>query len=157
MKMINHILGVPLAMVAALVLLTAGPARAVVEIDINRANVEPLPIAITDFISNDELGAQIAAVVSADLKRSGLFAPIDKAAFIERIANPDAAPRFEDWRVINAQALVTGRLAREADGRLRAEFRLWGHVCKPAAFGRAVLHPAGELAARGPHHRRFDL
>jgi TolB protein len=125
MKMINHILGVPLAMVAALVLLTAGPARAVVEIDINRANVEPLPIAITDFISNDELGAQIAAVVSADLKRSGLFAPIDKAAFIERIANPDAAPRFEDWRVINAQALVTGRLAREADGRLRAEFRLW--------------------------------
>jgi TolB protein len=63
MKMINHILGVPLAMVAALVLLTAGPARAVVEIDINRANVEPLPIAITDFISNDELGAQIAAVV----------------------------------------------------------------------------------------------
>jgi TolB protein len=125
MKMINHILGVPLAMVAALVLLTAGPARAVVEIDINRANVEPLPIAITDFISNDELGAQIAAVVSADLKRSGLFAPIDKAAFIERISNPDAAPRFEDWRVINAQALVTGRLAREADGRLRAEFRLW--------------------------------
>jgi TolB protein len=63
MKMINHILGVPLAMVAALVLLTAGPARAVVEIDINRANVEPLPIAITDFISNDATGcADFAAV-----------------------------------------------------------------------------------------------
>jgi TolB protein len=48
----------------------------------------PLPISFR----SDELGAQIAAVVSADLKRSGLFAPIDKAAFIERIANPDAAP-----------------------------------------------------------------
>ncbi len=125
MKTINHILVLPLAMVAALVLLTTGPARAVVEIDINRANVEPLPIAITDFISNDAVGAQIAAVVAADLKRSGLFAPIDKAAFIEKISNPDVAPRFQDWRVINAQALVTGRLAREADGRLRAEFRLW--------------------------------
>ena len=125
MKMIKHTLFLPLAMMAALVLLASSPARAVVEIDINRANVEPLPIAITDFISTDEIGAQIAAVVAADLKRSGLFAPIDKAAFIEKISNPDAAPRFEDWRVINAQALVTGRVAREADGRLRAEFRLW--------------------------------
>ena len=125
MEKINRILVLPLAIVAALVLLASTPARAVVEIDINRANVEPLPIAITDFVSNDELGQQIAAVVTADLKRSGLFAPISKSAFIEKISNPDAAPRFEDWRVINAQALVTGRLVREADGRLRAEFRLW--------------------------------
>ena len=72
-----------------------------------------------------QLGAQIAGVVAADLKRSGLFAPIDKGAFIEKISNPDAAPRFDDWKVINAQALVTGRVSQEADGRLRAEFRLW--------------------------------
>ena len=35
------------------------------------------------------------------------------------------APRFPDWRAINAQALVTGRITRQADGRLKAEFRLW--------------------------------
>jgi TolB protein len=35
------------------------------------------------------------------------------------------APRFDDWKVINAQALVTGRVTQEPDGRLRAEFRLW--------------------------------
>ena len=34
-------------------------------------------------------------------------------------------PRFADWRVINAQALVTGRITRQRDGRLKAEFRLW--------------------------------
>ena len=34
-------------------------------------------------------------------------------------------PRFPDWRAINAQALVTGRVTRQADGRLKAEFRLW--------------------------------
>jgi TolB protein len=101
------------------------PARALVEIDVNKGNVEPLPIAITDFLSGDALGAEIAGIVAADLKRSGLFAPIDKGAFIEKISNPDAAPRFEDWKVINAQALVTGRVSEEADGRLRAEFRLW--------------------------------
>ncbi|MGF6173786.1 Tol-Pal system beta propeller repeat protein TolB [Ensifer sp. 4252] len=102
----------------------ATPANAVVEININKGNVEPLPIAITDFLQG-ELGKKISDVVAADLKRSGLFAPIDRGAFIEKISNPDAAPRFEDWKVINAQALVTGRVTQEADGRLKAEFRLW--------------------------------
>jgi len=104
--------------------LFAAPANAVVEININKGNVEPLPVAITDFLQG-ELGQKISDVVAADLKRSGLFAPIDKGAFIEKIANPDAAPRFEDWKVINAQALVTGRVTQEGDGRLKAEFRLW--------------------------------
>ncbi|MGU3576862.1 Tol-Pal system beta propeller repeat protein TolB [Brucellaceae bacterium C25G] len=101
------------------------PARAVVEININKGNVEPLPIAVTDFLSGDQLGANISAVIAADLERSGLFSPIDKKAFIEKISNPDAAPRFEDWKVINAQALVTGRITKQPDGRLKAEFRLW--------------------------------
>jgi TolB protein len=101
------------------------PAHALVEIDVNKGTVEPLPIAITDFLSGDAIGAEISGIVAADLKRSGLFAPIDKGAFIEKISNPDAAPRFEDWKVINAQALVTGRVSQEADGRLKAEFRLW--------------------------------
>ncbi|MEX2036320.1 MAG: Tol-Pal system protein TolB, partial [Xanthobacteraceae bacterium] len=42
-----------------------------------------------------------------------------------RIANIDAVPRFADWRTINAQALVTGRMTRQSDGRLKTEFRLW--------------------------------
>ncbi len=101
------------------------PARALVEIDVNKGNIEPLPIAITDFLAGDAMGTEISAVVAADLRRSGLFSPVDKAAFIEKISNPDVAPRFDDWKVINAQALVTGRVTQEADGRLRAEFRLW--------------------------------
>ena len=34
-------------------------------------------------------------------------------------------PNFPNWRTINAQALVTGRITRQSDGRLKAEFRLW--------------------------------
>ncbi|MDW5314870.1 Tol-Pal system beta propeller repeat protein TolB [Rhizobium sp. PL01] len=111
------------ALVTMVTLMTA-PAHARVEINISKGNVEPLPIAITDFLQG-ELGQKISDVVAADLKRSGLFAPIAKTAFIEKITNPDAAPRFEDWKVINAQALVTGRVTQEGDGRLKAEFRLW--------------------------------
>ncbi len=103
----------------------ATPAWALVEININKGNVEPLPIAVTDFVSGGDLGAKITDVIAADLKRSGLFAPVAKQAFIEKISNPDQPPRFDDWKVINAQALVTGRVTQEGDGRLRAEFRLW--------------------------------
>ncbi|WP_428977497.1 Tol-Pal system beta propeller repeat protein TolB [Pseudohoeflea suaedae] len=112
-------------MAAMIMALAARPALAVVEIDINKANVEPLPIAITDFQSTDDLGAKVSSVVEADLKRSGLFAPVNRGAFIEKITNPDQTPRFPDWTAINAQALVTGRVVQEADGRLRAEYRLW--------------------------------
>jgi TolB protein len=114
-----------LAVFCALASLMTVEARAQVEIDINQGNVEPLPIAVTDFVSQDDLGARIAEVVAADLQRSGLFAPINRTAFIQNITDPDSTPRFEDWRVINAQAMVSGRVTRDPDGRLRAEFRLW--------------------------------
>jgi TolB protein len=116
------------ALAIALAAFSVAPASAQVNIDINQGNVQPLPIAITDFLGqgqDGQLARDIAGVIEADLKRSGLFAPIDKKAFIERIGNFDAPPRFGDWRIINAQALVTGQVVRQGDGRLRTEFRLW--------------------------------
>jgi TolB protein len=62
--------------------------------------------------------------VANDLKSSGLFIPIDQAAFIEQGLGPDRMPRFEDWRVVNAQALAVGRIGA-SEGKLKAEFRLW--------------------------------
>ncbi|MDL2409059.1 Tol-Pal system beta propeller repeat protein TolB [Rhizobium calliandrae] len=113
-----------LLVLAGLTAALATPAYAVVELNINKGNVQPMPIAITDLLSNDGVGAQVSSVIAADLQRSGLFAPINKQAFIEKISNPDSTPRFQDWTAINAQALVTGRVTQEG-GRLRAEFRLW--------------------------------
>ncbi len=56
--------------VAALMSVFSAPAFARVEININKGNVEPLPIAITDFMSSDGIGAQVSAVIAADLQRS---------------------------------------------------------------------------------------
>jgi TolB protein len=114
-----------LALFAGLMVIFAVKANAVVTLNLQKGNIEPLPIAITDFQSGDDLGVNVSSVITADLKRSGLFAPVDKTAFIQKIINPDAPPRFDDWKAINAQALVTGRVTKEADGRLKAEFRLW--------------------------------
>jgi TolB protein len=104
-------------------------AAAVTRLDITEGNFQPLPIAIPKFIAgaqgDDETAGGVTQVITANLQRSGLFAPIDPAAYIETITSVDNVPRFPDWRTINAQALVTGRVTRQPDGRLKAEFRLW--------------------------------
>ena len=115
---------VALAALAAM----AGPVSALVEIDVTRGNVEPLPIAIPNFVGagqDQQLGVDVAGVVTADLKRSGLFQPLDPATFTQPNIGPNDTPRFPDWKVLSAQALVTGGVVRQPDGRLRAEFHLW--------------------------------
>jgi TolB protein len=113
------------------------PAQAVLRFDLNQGNFQPVPIALPDFLAGSPADAEsarsISAIIGANLQRSGLFALIDPAAFIERVTNTDVVPRFPDWRAINAQALVTGRITRQADGRIKAEFRLWD------VFGAAQL------------------
>src|SRR6185312_6217533 len=70
-------------------------------------------------------GADIVGVVSNDLQGSGLFQPLDPKSFIQNLSNGETQPRFGDWRQINAQALVSGTVPTEGDGRFKVEFRLW--------------------------------
>ncbi|WP_420406184.1 Tol-Pal system beta propeller repeat protein TolB [Nisaea sp.] len=104
-------------------------ARAELRIDITQGKVDPLPVAIADFGGGNgesaQIGRDIAAVIAANLERSGLFAPIDKSAFIQQNVSLSALPRFGDWRIINAQALVHGAVSFEASGAVKVEFRLW--------------------------------
>lgn len=91
--------------------------------------IAPIPIAIPEFFGDDrQFAAQVTAVVSADLERSGLFRPLDPASFVERLRDLNTAPRFQDWRVINAQALAVGRTGRAQDGRYFVECRAYDVV-----------------------------
>jgi TolB protein len=115
-------------------------AVALVEVDITRGNLDPLPIAVSplyiesgskDIKYNDTIiknvGEEISKVIELNFRRSGLFNPLKKDSFVQ---NPDIAhvkPRFEDWRLIKAQALVTGK-ANVSENKLRVEFRLWDVV-----------------------------
>ena len=119
---------------ASLGVLAAGPGRdafgqAPKRLIIPEGDFAPLPIAIPNFVagtpSDGEVGVGVTQVITNNLKRSGLFAPIDQAAYIEKVVNIDTAPQFANWKTISAQALVTGRMTRQPDGRLKAEFRLW--------------------------------
>ncbi|MBD1161588.1 Tol-Pal system protein TolB [Pelagibacterales bacterium SAG-MED15] len=118
-------------------LLNQSNVNALIEVDITRGNLNPLPIAVSSLsiekTSNEELqkilkkkniGAEISKVVENNLLTSGLFNPLNKDAFLQK---PDIAhlkPRFEDWSLIKAQALITGKVIYENE-KLRVEFRLW--------------------------------
>jgi len=130
----------PLAAIC-LALAALSAARAQVVVDVSGGNFNPIPIAVTDFVSPDDMGARISSVISADLERSGLFKPLDKATFLQNITDFDAVPRFNDWQQIHAQGLVTGRVSREADGRLRVEFRLWDIYGNTQIEGRQFYAP----------------
>ncbi len=105
----------------------SAPAARGAVIDITRARTDPLPIAIPDFAGSgdgERLGREIARVVQANLRNSGLFRPVDRQAFIQTAEAAAQTPRFQDWRLIGAQALTTGRVETRGD-QVRVEFRLW--------------------------------
>jgi TolB protein len=116
--------GLACAAVLAAVFASIVPAFAALHVDVTQGNIQPMPIAIPDFIGGSQ-GAQIAGVVRADLERSGLFRTLDPKSFLEQIKDINTPPQFNNWRVINAQGLVTGQSTLQPDGRLRADFRLW--------------------------------
>ena len=113
---------------AALTLAARG-SLASVRLDITEGNFQPMPIAIPELIpgsaADTDTAHGVTQIITANLQRSGLFVPINPSAFIEKIVSFDTVPNFNDWRTINAQALITGRVTRQSDGRLKAEFRLW--------------------------------
>ena len=79
---------VALVGVWVLACMLALPAQAELRIDITRGKVEPMPVAITDFLGASEkeadLGRKVSEVISRDLQSSGLFRPIDPKAFIQK-------------------------------------------------------------------------
>ena len=105
----------------------AGAAPGSAVIDVNRARTEPIPIAIPVLAGAGgdagRLGQDIANVIINNLTRSGLFRPIDPAAFIT--AGAGDLPNFQTWKAIGAQALVTGRVESQGGDKVRVEFRLW--------------------------------
>lgn len=130
----NPITAVLLTLLCALTAaVLAQPARAEIEVNVNRGDVQPLPIAVPAF-GGGQVGGDISQVIAANLQRSGLFRPLDPASFIEKDLTANVQPRFGDWKTINAQALVNGQVTVEG-GKLRVDFRLWDVFAEQQLLG----------------------
>ncbi|PPR43524.1 MAG: Protein TolB [Alphaproteobacteria bacterium MarineAlpha6_Bin2] len=103
--------------------------KAELKIDITSGYSEPTPIGISEFISTSPeekmVSKQVSNLIKDDLERSGLFRVIDPKAYIQKISTINIQPRFSDWKIINAQALIVGQSNIQSNGDIRIEFRLW--------------------------------
>ena len=110
---------------------------ALIEVDITRGNLNPLPLAVSPLsidenskksfekiLDKENIGSEISIIVENNLKISGLFNPLNKDAFLQAPDIANLKPRFEDWNLIKAQALITGKVTY-VNEKLRVEFRLW--------------------------------
>jgi len=152
-----------LAAIAALVLVAVCPAPAraqggPLEITVAGAEFKPLPLALLAVAPADPALAaragEIDAVLRADLDRSGLFELIPREAFLKADIPFDVVPAYEDWRVINAEALAIARLDRTPDGRLALQFRVFDVVAGTQMVGQQLTGP--EDAWRRLAHKLAD-
>ena len=110
-----------------------------VRIKINSGQVEPLPIAIADFTGGEgkanQIGRQIAEVISNNLVGSGQFTAVESAAFIAPPTSPSVRPNFTDWTPLGIKALITGSVKNINEQQVEVEFRLWDVIAETDLIG----------------------
>ena len=80
---------------------------ALIEVDITRGNLNPLPVAVSPLSIDEDsrknfekilkkknIGSEISIIVENNLKTSGLFNPLDKDAFLQAPDIANLKPRF---------------------------------------------------------------
>lgn len=140
-------------LVALLASAAAGPALAQFRVEVTGVGLTQLPIAIAPWRGEEGLPQKVAAIVQADLERSGLFRAISGSAGagLDETSRPDLAP----WRAQGADSLAVGSATRLADGRYDVRFRLWDVVRGQSLAADGFVVVAGDL--RLAAHRIADM
>lgn len=128
--LVKHVMMYLVSLASVFVILIAKNSSSELVIDVTRGYSQPMVIAVSDLLGISEhdglLGKNVARVIAADLERSGLFRAIDPKVFMQMsellMQHP---PKFSDWRALNAQALVSGQIVTQPDGKLKVTFHLW--------------------------------
>lgn len=105
---------------------------AIQTIDINTGQADPLPFAANPFTyderSSMKIGEEMLHVINSNLKNTGLFKLIPKAAFIEEKRGISHKPLFASWRQINAPILLNGDVRNMGEGKYEVSFILWDTI-----------------------------
>lgn len=125
-------------------------AQAQFRVEISGVGATQLPIAVARLRDEDKANQPLAAIVRADLERSGVFRMVDSTGELDELSRP----AYPEWRGRGADALVAGSVSRLADGRFDVRYKLWDVVKGQDLGGQAfaVVAPDLRLAA----HRIAD-
>lgn len=139
-------------LMAALISTPALPALAQFRVEVTGVGLTQLPVAIAPFRGEAQSPQKIAAIVQADLERSGQFRAVDASgSALDETSRPDVAL----WRQKSADSLATGSVTRLADGRFDVRFRLWDVVRGQDLGGQSFVVTQGDL--RLVAHRISDF
>ena len=93
---------------------------AALDITISQGKVEPTPIAITQFFGSEadtsRYGNTLRDIISKNLTNSGLFYTVNEDLYIQSDNLVDKVPRFEDWKLIKAQFLLSADVNNTENG-----------------------------------------
>lgn len=131
----------------------SGPLR----IEITDGVAEPMPVAVAPFFDEGgagDLAAKVQKVLTDDLTGTGLFRDIPQSAQIARPAGLDAPVAYEDWKAVNAEALVLGSVQVSGEA-VTVKFRLFD-VFSGQPLGDGMQFDADRASWRRAAHKAAD-
>lgn len=98
-------------------------ANAALDIEITGGGAQQIPIAVVPFGNGQASKEDVASIISADLKRSGLFRPLETRGMASKPTNATQV-KYAEWAALQAQAVVVGSVTPQSDGRFKVSFQL---------------------------------
>ena len=138
-------------LLSSILLLFSTHTLAQFRVEVSGTGLTQLPIAIAGFKGNEGMTQKLAAIVQADLERSGQFRNVDPAGVV---LDENARPDLAAWRRQGADALLTGSVTRISEDRFEVRFRLWDSVRAQDLGGQS--HTASGAELRRVAHRVAD-
>lgn len=146
-----------LVLVAAAVLAPAVQAQQQgLEIDIVGGNASALPITVVPMPYQGSAGApqtDVAAVVRADLDRSGQFRTLPEAQIVEKPTRGSEI-NFPTWKALKQDYIVVGRVMDAGEGSYRVEYEMFDIATQQRQLGLAMTARAN--AMRDVAHQMAD-
>ena len=141
-------------LITALTLLSAGVCRAQLTIDVIGGGASQIPITVLPFGGENRYDQVVSQVVSADLRRSGLFR-LGSRGNVRPFPTQAGGVDFSYWRNERAQNLVIGNMTDRADGRVEVRFRMFDVGTESQSVGFSFLVEVAQL--RTTAHKVADL
>ena len=139
------------AALSGLLLSSSFSAHAQFRVEVSGMGRAQIPIAFSNMRGEDVSPQKIAAIVQADLERSGQFRALSAGKVIDETERPE----FNDIRQKGADALFTGSVNRLSDGRFDLRVRVWDSVKAQDLGAVSFVVVAGDL--RLAAHRISDF
>ncbi|MEY3663929.1 MAG: translocation protein TolB [Pseudomonadota bacterium] len=134
-----------------LMLFASAMSFAQMRIDVTGAGATRYPVAVANFTAGNRAPQQVADIIRANLTRSGAFRVIDPQATLSDTVAVD----LPAMRSRGADAVVTGSVARLADGRIDIRFKLVDTVRETVLAGESLVVPEADV--RFGAHRVSDI